>query len=238
MSLARFAGAVAAGLLCAAAVTPAHALDGPDSRSAGTVRLTPAEAAPGDEVGLRVDGCAGESGRAVSSAFVADAELAPAADGSGGLRARTTVRSGTEPGAYPVVVMCGPGDSGTDGRAESRTGDPRADDSRMGGSLSDDSPAGGFPSHGSPSQGAPAEDTRAEGTLTVGPPTGSPTAPVRAGGGGTAGDRTTTAAGDEGPNTRQVVVGAGLTGGAVLAMAGLALRRRRSAAARPAPADR
>ncbi|PGH50241.1 hypothetical protein [Streptomyces sp. Ru87] len=40
---------------------------------------------------------------------------------------------------------------------------------------------------------------------------------------------------EEGPNTRQVVVGAGLTGGAVLAMAGLALRRRRSAPGAPSP---
>ncbi|MGK5629537.1 hypothetical protein [Streptomyces sp. URMC 123] len=67
----------------------------------------------------------------------------------------------------------------------------------------------------------------------------SPTAPVRAGGGGTAGERPrdegatpiAASADDSGPGTRQTIVGVGLAGAAGLAVAGIAARRRRSGSA-------
>ncbi|MEU8567953.1 hypothetical protein AB0C51_06240 [Streptomyces pathocidini] len=79
-------------------------------------------------------------------------------------------------------------------------------------------------------------DCRVVGTLTVAAgasgahPSGSPTAPVRAGGGGTAvlAAQTAEAAEEDGPGLAHFVVAAGLVGGAGLAVAGIALRRRRA----------
>ncbi|QTD98758.1 hypothetical protein [Streptomyces cyanogenus] len=75
----------------------AHAADG------GSVGVTPAVPAPGDDVTLRVSGCAGEQGTAASSAFVSDAQLTGA---QGSLTGETRVRSALTPGAYTVKVSC------------------------------------------------------------------------------------------------------------------------------------
>lgn len=92
---------VCTGLLAAAvsaAVTPAAlAADG------GSVSVTPASPAPGDDITLRVSGCTGEQGTAVSSAFVADARLTGA---RGSLTGETRVRSALTPGSYTVKVSC------------------------------------------------------------------------------------------------------------------------------------
>ncbi|MEU1008380.1 MULTISPECIES: hypothetical protein [unclassified Streptomyces] len=89
------------GLLAAAtsaAVAPAaHAADG------GSVSVTPAVPAPGDDITLRVSGCTGEQGTAASSAFVTDARLTGA---QGSLTGETRVRSALTPGAYTVKVSC------------------------------------------------------------------------------------------------------------------------------------
>ncbi|MEV5877917.1 hypothetical protein AB0L75_27570 [Streptomyces sp. NPDC052101] len=86
------------GILAVAAFAPAaHAAD------EGSVSVTPASPAPGTDVALRVTGCSGPQGTAVSKAFVADARLT---GGQGTLSGETRVRSSLEPGAYDVRITC------------------------------------------------------------------------------------------------------------------------------------
>ncbi|WP_369389456.1 hypothetical protein AB5J72_18935 [Streptomyces sp. CG1] len=86
------------GILAAAVLAPAaHAAD------AGSVSVTPASPAPGADVGLRVRGCSGPQGTAVSPAFVSDARLT---GGQGSLSGETRVRSSLKPGVYDVKVTC------------------------------------------------------------------------------------------------------------------------------------
>ncbi|WP_406459511.1 hypothetical protein OH768_32520 [Streptomyces sp. NBC_01622] len=88
-----------AGAAVLAALTPtAYAADG------GTVSVTPASPAPGADVALRISGCSGTTGSAVSDAFVADAKLVGTA---GTLAGETQVRSSLEPGSYDVKITCG-----------------------------------------------------------------------------------------------------------------------------------
>ncbi|MGW5428420.1 hypothetical protein ACWET9_14560 [Streptomyces sp. NPDC004059] len=86
------------GILAVAACTPAaHAADG------GAVSVTPAAPLPGTDVSVRVRGCSGPQGTAVSDAFVTDARLT----GNGGtLSGETRVRSGLRAGAYDVRITC------------------------------------------------------------------------------------------------------------------------------------
>ncbi len=83
----------------AAAVPAAHAADG-----GGSVAVTPASPAPGADLTVRTEGCAGGQGSAASAAFVSDARLT---GGGGTLTGETRVRSGLEPGAYTVKAVCG-----------------------------------------------------------------------------------------------------------------------------------
>nr|WP_308030118.1 hypothetical protein [Streptomyces sp. CoH27] len=86
------------GILAAAALTPsAHAVDG------GSVDVTPGSPGPGTDVSLRVHGCSGPEGTAVSTAFVADARLTGR---QGTLSGETRVRSSLAPGTYDVRVTC------------------------------------------------------------------------------------------------------------------------------------
>ncbi|MFB9734461.1 hypothetical protein ACFQE4_11050 [Streptomyces thermocoprophilus] len=85
----------------AAPVAPAV----PASTAAGReVIVTPSSPAAGDDVTLTVRGCSARTGKAVSSAFVADVHLAGA---DGGLTGETKVRSTLEPGPYDVKITCG-----------------------------------------------------------------------------------------------------------------------------------
>ncbi|GHI07441.1 hypothetical protein AQI88_20370 [Streptomyces cellostaticus] len=87
------------GLLAVTALAPvAHTAD--DSHG---VSVTPASPAPGTDVALRVRGCTGSQGTAVSSAFVSGARLTGA---QGALSGETRVRSTLAPGAYDVKVTC------------------------------------------------------------------------------------------------------------------------------------
>ncbi|MEU9287547.1 hypothetical protein AB0D57_23210 [Streptomyces sp. NPDC048275] len=97
-----------AGAVVAAALTPtAYAADpygdsAVPADSAG-VSVTPVSPAPGSDIQLRVLGCAGRIGTAVSGAFVADARLT---GGDGALVGETRVRSSLTPGTYDVKVSC------------------------------------------------------------------------------------------------------------------------------------
>ncbi|WP_225822830.1 hypothetical protein [Streptomyces naphthomycinicus] len=99
---------VCAGILvvaAGAAVAPAAHAEG-----GGSVTVTPASPAPGDDVTLRVSGCGGGQGTAASAAFVADAALTPGQGlldrATGVLKGETRVRSALAAGAYAVKVTC------------------------------------------------------------------------------------------------------------------------------------
>ncbi|MGC0211134.1 hypothetical protein [Streptomyces levis] len=112
---------VCAGVLAAAALTPttyaAYAADTADTGDAGekgatgragktaSVAVTPATAAPGTDITLRVTGCAQRTAVAASPAFVADARLT-VADAVRELAGESRVRSTLTPGTYPVRVVC------------------------------------------------------------------------------------------------------------------------------------
>ncbi|CAL9428842.1 hypothetical protein SUDANB99_02002 [Streptomyces sp. enrichment culture] len=108
------AATAAAALVLAPAAAPALAGDpggGPSGdpvRGRVTATATPGTVAPGGEVDVRVEGCAGPGGTVRSPVFVADVELSGRTGGvNGTLRGDTTVRSGTAPGSYPLTVVCG-----------------------------------------------------------------------------------------------------------------------------------
>ncbi|ARQ70464.1 hypothetical protein [Streptomyces marincola] len=152
----------------------------------GGVRVTPVSPRPGDDVDLRVHGCAGDTGVAKSPAFVAPARLAPGP--GGGLVGEARVRSTAEPGVHRIDVMCdakhgevtgrliitGPdgqhGPPGKPGKPD-RTGRPEG------------------PEHGEePGHRGPEHQGRSgpHGGSGGHPEALGPTGPVRAGGGGTA----------------------------------------------------
>ncbi|MEO3978245.1 hypothetical protein [Streptomyces sp. CAU 1734] len=207
----------------AAGAVPAH--------DSVTVTAYPADARPGDEAEVRVQGCAGGRGTARSKAFDADADLAgqggrERADGSADERSgsgrdgrdgrdaggdsgdrvligTTTLKSRVGPGTYDITVRC-------DGHDHRASGTIR---------IAKDQPA------------------RRDG----GEPT--PVAPVRAGGGGTAplahapaGRPQSDAHSDSGdgrsaesagPGTPHTVIGLVLAGVAAVAVAVRSSRRRR-----------
>ncbi|MFI5685753.1 hypothetical protein [Streptomyces sp. NPDC051636] len=87
------------GLLAAVAFAPAaHA-----TTSDAGVTVTPSSPAPGTDVTLRVSGCSGPTGTAVSVAFVADARLT-GTDGT--LTGETRIRTSLQTGSYDVQVTC------------------------------------------------------------------------------------------------------------------------------------
>lgn len=86
-------------LLAVTALTPAaYAADGGPG-----VTVTPASPAPGGDVSLRVRGCTGAQGTAVSDAFVSDA---PLTGSQGALAGQTRIRTSLVPGAYQVRISC------------------------------------------------------------------------------------------------------------------------------------
>lgn len=184
------------GILAVAAFAPAaRAADG------GSVSVTPDSPAPGTDVALRVHGCSGSEGTAVSAAFVADARLTGR---QGTLAGETRVRSSLAPGAYDVRITCadfvltGKVTVAARGRG---TGQGTAADRGSG-------PSG--------------EPTRAPAAAA------SPVAPVHAGGGGTATHFATVATSESGPDTAQAVTGLGLAGIAALTVGLRAHRGRNS----------
>ncbi|MFE1403777.1 hypothetical protein ACFW5D_08930 [Streptomyces sp. NPDC058770] len=80
---------------------------GPDGGSGASLSVTPRSAAPGSEVALRLDGCAGGSAEGSSDVFVSKARFAPAADG--GLFARARIGAEASPGDHGVQAVCADG---------------------------------------------------------------------------------------------------------------------------------
>lgn len=114
--LALRAAGTAAGLVLASAVGAQADDTGTGSVS---VTVTPATAAPGGDVDLRVEGCDADSGTtARSKAFVADVELSGREGVGGPQHGDTTVRSGLASGTYPVTVVCGGRDHHEAGRVQ------------------------------------------------------------------------------------------------------------------------
>ncbi|MFE2097198.1 MULTISPECIES: hypothetical protein [unclassified Streptomyces] len=86
-------------VLAVTALTPAaYAADGGPG-----VTVTPASPTPGGDVSLRVRGCAGAQGTAVSDAFVSDARLTGS---QGALAGETRIRTSLPPGGYQVRISC------------------------------------------------------------------------------------------------------------------------------------
>ncbi|WP_324604040.1 hypothetical protein [Streptomyces sp. LaPpAH-108] len=199
---------LAAAALAPAALAPAHAAD-------GGVTVSPASPAPGSDVSLRVRGCSGSQGSAVSSAFVSAARLTGVA---GALAGDTRVRTALKAGAYDIRVTC------ADYAFTSRitVADRAAGDADSGQATGPDDPAA----------------DSAEEPLTA----PSPIAPVHAGGGGMAQGVTAkdvTADGDSdtlfatvaptgsGPGAAQALSGLALAGCAAAGVVLLRSRRRR-----------
>lgn len=202
---------VAEAAALAAALVVAPAAGGAYAHDSVTVTAYPADARPGDEVEIRVQGCRGTTGAAKSRAFTEDAELS----GGGGPH---------RPG-------------GEEEEGEGREEGDRASDSRGSHSLSGSTALASRLSPGSYDVTVTCDghDHRAAGALRVAghhPDPGGPTpiAPVRAGGGGAAalaaGQQQEKAEGS-GPSTSHTVVGLVLAGAAALAVAHRSSRRRR-----------
>ncbi|WEO97211.1 hypothetical protein A6P39_026125 [Streptomyces sp. FXJ1.172] len=201
---------VCTGILAVAAFAPAaHAADG------GAVSVTPGSPAPGTDVALRVRGCSGPEGTAVSPAFVTDARLTGS---RGALAGQTRVRSSLTPGAYDVKITCAdyvmigritvadPGNGPDRGTATDRgTGTSR-------GASADPGRGAGQGPSAVPGTGQSDEPMRTPAVVS------SPTAPVHAGGGGTATHFATVATSESGPDTAEAVTGLGLAGVAALAV--------------------
>ncbi|MFI2200707.1 hypothetical protein ACH47Z_07975 [Streptomyces sp. NPDC020192] len=218
------------GILAVAACTPsahaAHAVDG------GSVSVTPDSPAPGADVSLRVNGCSGPEGTAVSAAFVSDARLSGR---QGTLSGETRVRSSLRPGAYDVRITCADfvingritiPDRGVDrGTGAGRGTDGGAD--RGSGWGADQGTGAGRGTD--PGTGADRGTGQAENQQPMRPPgdAASPVAPVHAGGGGTATHFATVATSESGPGTAQTITGLGLAGIAALAV-GLRAHRGRT----------
>ncbi|MFB7503292.1 hypothetical protein [Streptomyces broussonetiae] len=191
---------VCTGILAVAAFVPtAHAAD------SGSVSVTPDSPAPGTDVALRVHGCSGAVGTAVSTAFVSDARLTGS---RGTLAGQIRVRSSLSPGAYDVRISCA--DYVMTGRI-TVAGRGRGADPGKG------ADPGTAPGRGSGQADEPTQ-----------PPAASPVAPVHAGGGGTATHFATVATSESGPDTAQAVTGIGLAAVAALAVGLRAHRGRNS----------
>ncbi|MEU8572656.1 hypothetical protein [Streptomyces asoensis] len=200
------ATAVAAAVL----VPTAYASGEGSGDKAGSVSVTPSVPGPGDEVTLKVSGCAGRTATAASDAFVADARLVGGGGADGTLVGDTRVRSSIGAGTYDVRISCV--DFTVKGRIRIVTSKPAEPLPQS--PQSPQSPRSAEP--GGPSVPA------------------SPVAPVHAGGGGTAPLGPLAAVDEEqadarGPGTAQAVVGLVLAGVAAAAVALRGVQRRRRA---------
>ncbi|WDF38371.1 hypothetical protein PBV52_16985 [Streptomyces sp. T12] len=91
--------------LCAIAALGAVAATPAAYAADGGVSVSPSSPRPGGDVALRMSGCPHRTATAVSAAFVADARLTAAADGT--LVGESRIRSALTAGTYDVKVACG-----------------------------------------------------------------------------------------------------------------------------------
>ncbi|WP_309057736.1 hypothetical protein [Streptomyces sp.] len=175
------------------------------------VTVTPATAAPGADVDVRVEGCRGTTGAARSQAFVADAELTGRDRGKVPLAGGATVKSGLRDGTYKVGVTC-------DGHDH-----PDAGVLRVGSARPPHDPAHRPPAHVPTHEAAPRPSHHV-----------TPVAPVRAGGGGTAAFAAPAAPGmaqtadGSGLGTPYTLLGLGMAAVAAVAVAFRSARRHRT----------
>jgi hypothetical protein len=228
------------GILAAtAALTPAaaHATD------RGGVQVSPSSPAPGGAIALRGTGCPGKTGTAASEAFVSDARLTAADDGA--LAGETQVRSTARPGAYDVRIVCGEmslktrltvdlagsADLATPtASASSAASDPAAPIAPAASAASDPAAPVAPAASAAPDPAAPIAPAAsaapdplaplASALLAATDPAApiapaSPTAPVRAGGGGTA-HLAAVDTGSTGPGAAHAVTGLLLAAGAAV----------------------
>lgn len=200
----------------------------------GLIEVTPRRAEPGTQIRLRVAFCEVErTAFATSVAFEADVDLERTRDGAA-FHGYAMISVDAEPGTYGVTVACGEGGA----QRESSLKVLPADGARHDGGGYDRRPDGGHRDDGGGYDRGPDGGHRDDGRGEPGahpdrdrhpaPPHdhASPVAPVRAGGGGTAGDRT-----GDGTGTAQRF-GLALAGGAVAAGAVTWAVRRRTGAHR------
>ncbi|GAA2063643.1 hypothetical protein GCM10009757_48750 [Streptomyces cheonanensis] len=215
MSIVRPAGLTLCTLALSLAVVPvpagaAFAAGG--EREQGEVRVSPSGPRPGEEVVLRVTGCRGASGTAHSEAFVAEAVLAPSAEG--GLFGEARISSTVEPGAYPVDVSCDGDDRAVSGQVKVvADGGGRGHDKEPGAE------------HGTEHEREYEQGREHEREAAPSLPA-RPSAPVRAGGGGTAGAEPV--AGEREERVPGVPTALTVLSGVLAAAAGLTVRRLRS----------
>lgn len=174
----------------------------PSSPSDGGMDVSPSTVAPGGVVNLHLKASckAGDKARASAEVFVDAVTLSPSGDGSDGWDGTAFIKSDATEGSYTVSVECNGSSSSASATIIVTTG---------GGT-----PGGGDPGSGDPGSGAPG------GSAPWGP-----SAPVHAGGGGTAQLAAGPAA--AGTTTGPLLV----TGGVAAAgLAGLVIHRRRTAA--------
>ncbi|MFD7511129.1 hypothetical protein ACFV5N_17600 [Streptomyces sp. NPDC059853] len=181
-------------------------------RERGEVHVSPAGPRPGEEVVLRVTGCREASGTAHSEAFVAEAVLAPSAEG--GLFGEARISSTVEPGAYPVDVSC-------DGNDRAVSGQVKVVADEGGRGHDKDQGAGHGKEHERGQEEGRGHEREAEPSLPA-----RPSAPVRAGGGGTAGSEPV--AGEREERVPEVPTALTVLSGVLAAAAGLTVRRLRS----------
>ncbi|GGX89539.1 hypothetical protein [Streptomyces fructofermentans] len=230
-----------AGAVAAAALTPVFTPA--DARAGdGGVSVTPTPPAPGNDIQVRVQGCAGATGTAASEAFVADARLVGKA---GVLLGETRVRSTLEPGTYHVGVTCDGFDDKVRGtftvvgkkqQEKQRQEQKRKDEKeRLRKAEEQRKRQNQQQSRRQQEQKQQKQEQRAEeprkqprgqqdDTVVPSAPA-SPVAPVHAGGGGTARLAAAEARSD-GPGTRHAVIGLVLAGVAAVAVVARGVARR------------
>ncbi|MGW0734103.1 hypothetical protein [Streptomyces sp. NPDC002851] len=204
-----------AGLALSVAAAILVALSPGTSLAGDRVRVDPAKAVPGEEVAVTAAGCEGTSGAAKSEAFVADATLTgPEGEGSP-LSGEAMIRSTVELGRYDVTVSCDGKDRGK-GKITIVRDKPSP-------SPSPTRKASAKPPAAKPEP--PAAKPKPEPPAAKRTSPASPTAPMRAGGGGTA----ETAAAGTGDGTTYALIGGLLVAVTALALAArVGVRSRRS----------
>ncbi|WP_455353575.1 hypothetical protein [Streptomyces sp. SYSU K217416] len=215
-TLLTFRAASAAVVLLCLPATDAYA----DEEKRATLTVVPSTVEPGGEIELRVNGCERRTGTATAAVFVDDADLAAVGGQGSPLFGEAMIRPKAPAGWHTIQVHC-------DGREDVATGRVRVVEEGGPRHETTDDPTREptlEPTHKQPYRPTVKPTHTQEPTRHE-----SPVSPVRAGGGGTSPQaaHASHTAEDDGPGTRQTVVGVLLAAAATVAVAGRAVRRRR-----------